>query len=533
MVNRNRPDIFSSKPSRGQRHPSAIDISFPVIVECRQLTGRLKSYLYMGMKIISVLAVSLFFLFLLTGCASRESVYREVATARNNAYLDWKSATGRQVNVKLEGKLNLDDAVKVALQYNKPLQRIVQEKQIARGKICESYQVALPNVTLSSGYTRIGDRIASSSIPLDQYSSELKVVQPVFAGGAIPAALRTARLTAAFADEQVRAEVQAVIYETAVAYYDVLLAQHLFKVNADAVKSAEARLDQVEKKRIAEVASDFEVLRARVEVSNFRASMIEQKNNIDLSLIKLLKIIGASQMSTIELSDKLEYISMKPVFEAAVKLAHENRPDLYLAEIGVRIQREALRYARSDYWPKIGTFFSQILSRPNAKDTFDDSWGENWRAGVSLEWNVFDGLGREGRVAQERARLRQKEIDLIDTEETAFLEIKRALLAIRNAEELVQSQQLNREQATEALRLARVGQREGINAEVVVTDTRAALTQAVGNYYKAVYAHSKARLSLQVAMGILGPRPGSSEVPKTAPAKIARPDLTPNVSEFE
>jgi hypothetical protein len=73
------------------------------------------------------------------------------------------------------------------------------------------------------------------------------------------------------------------------------------------------------------------------------------------------------------------------------------------------------------------------------------------------------------------------------------------------------------EAASEAYRLVTIGAREGINTELEVLDARAARTAAQGIYYEALYRHIAARLSLQRAMGILGPPPGTEGVPPEPP----------------
>ena len=102
-----------------------------------------------------------------------------------------------------------------------------------------------------------------------------------------------------------------------------------------------------------------------------------------------------------------------------------------------------------------------------------------------------------------RARLRQREIELKSVEEDVFLDVQQALLNLKNAEEYVESQRLNLQHAEEGLRLAMTGYREGVNTEVEVVDARSSLTEARGNYYRALYDHSMARLALQQATGTL------------------------------
>jgi len=404
------------------------------------------------------------------------------------------------------------------LANNKMLQRTLEEQDVAYGAKVSSRSAYLPSVTLSGEYRRL-DETSSFEFPdpntgesqklqagdVDNYSVLLNVTQPIYAGGAISARVRAARLLSLFSNQMVRAATQDVVYAVQTAYYDLLLSQHLVEISVDAVRSAEAHLEDVEKRRAGGVASDFDVLRAQVELSNFEADLTRAKNAIDISRANLIKIMGVSQDSDFSLSDEFVFLPIDVSMETAVEAAFTNRPDLYRQEYQIRQQREQLRLARSRYLPTFGVFFDQTWARPDPKAfiSTDIQWGDTWQAGFRGTWAIFDGFQREGEIIQHRARLRQAQIDLVDVEETAVFELTGALLTMENAREFIQSQRLNLTRATEGLRLAELGYEQGIYTQVEMIDAQAALTTARANYYQAIHAHVVAKLALQRAMGTI------------------------------
>jgi hypothetical protein len=66
-------------------------------------------------------------------------------------------------------------------------------------------------------------------------------------------------------------------------YYDVVLANHLYEVQVEALDFAQANLKDVIAREQAGVAIPFDELRARVEVSNVEADMIQQRNKLNRS----------------------------------------------------------------------------------------------------------------------------------------------------------------------------------------------------------------------------------------------------------
>jgi outer membrane protein len=466
-------------------------------------------------KCIGVM-VGVLFTLQLTGCVSIEEYYEDVGLSREAAYRQWKSRKERQERSQplVTGKLNIADCTKLALVNNKVLQRIVQEREIARGERLKSYSAILPTVGLTGQYNRL-DEVTSFEIDtpagkekiqfgdVDNYSAVLTVTQPIFAGGAIPARINSAKLLSLLTDETVRAAVQDVVYAAEHAYYDVLLSQHLLEISTDAVRSSQAHLDNVRQRQRGGVASDFDVLRAEVELSNFQAEHIQNKNAINIAKANLIKVMGVSQDSDFVLSDKLLYVPSNITMEQAVEAAYRSRPDLIGREFDIKRQKELLKITRSQYFPMVSGYYSNTWAKPDPHSMMEIEWGHAWQAGLSASVPVFDGFVREGEIVAQKARLKQGQIDLIDAEETTLFELTKAQLSIENTAEFIESQQLNLVRAREGLRLAEVGYREGTNTQVEMIDAQAALTTARANHYQAIYAHIIAKLDLQKAMGTL------------------------------
>jgi outer membrane protein len=459
------------------------------------------------------------------GCAtsSRKEMAREVRQARAESYRQYRSRQDRESEQqpRISGKLSVQDSVKLTLAHSKMLQQTMEERETARGGIVSSRSAYLPNVGVTGQYQRL-DEVSSFEIDgqelqlgdVDNYSIALTVTQPIYEGGANWARVRTARLMSLYADQTIRAATQDVVYAAQAAYYNLLLSQHLVQIAEDDVRSAQVHLQNVEKRRAGGVVSDFDVLRAQVELSNYQASLLRARNAINISRANLIKILGISQDSDFVLSDEFVFTAVEVSMDDAVEAAFTNRPDLYSQEIQIRRQREQLQIARSRYLPTLNGYFTNTWAKPDPKSFASPTieWGDTWQAGFQGAWPIFDGFQREGAIIQEKARLRQAELGLVDLEETALNELTQTLLSVQNAAEFVQSQQLNLKRAAEGLRLAEVGYEQGINTQVELIDARAALTTARVNYYQAIHQHVEAKLAVRRAMGTIvevGPPQGT------------------------
>lgn len=477
-------------------------------------------------RIIDKLTITLLLsVLLLAGCESKEQFYDDVSLSRESAYRQWevRKTAEKQEQAVVAGKLTLEDCIKLTLTNNKALLKTLEEKEAARGSELGAYSAILPTVAVTGGYQRVDERpyftFGAQTVTMgafDNYSAGLEVTQPIFAGGAIPARINAGRLGALMADQAVRGAVQETVYAAQSGYYTVLLNQRLYEISDDAVKSAKANLNDVNQKFAVGVASHYDVLRAEVELANFTAQFIQSRNAIHVSKANLIKIMGISQDSSFMPGDDMNYLPMSVTMSEAVGSAYKHRPDLLGREFGIKQQKELLTIAQSSYYPMVSLYGKDYWTKPNTHNPMLNEWDFGWNYGVTASLPLFDGFAREGGVITQKARLKQSQIDLVDSEETALFEVTKAILSIEDAAEFVDSQKLNLSRATEGLRLVEAGYRQGTNTQVEVLDAQTALTTARANYYQAIYNHLVAKLDLQKAMGTLtGYEPGreASEAP--------------------
>ena len=201
----------------------------------------------------------------LAGCISEKAIRSDIARHRMSRYDRWLSErkgepTDREL---LSGPLSLEKSILVGLANSRQIQSIVFEKDKARAQILGAYSEALPQVDISADYTHLTPVAAGRR---DNYGLSASVQQPLYRGGLIGAGIRAARIFSLLVDEQKRGVYQDVIFAIRKAYYDALLASELERSSADALSVARRRLEDVNNDRDVGRASDFDVLRAQVEV---------------------------------------------------------------------------------------------------------------------------------------------------------------------------------------------------------------------------------------------------------------------------
>lgn len=422
----------------------------------------------------------------------------------------------------LSGDLNAADAVKLALANNKELKIAYLSRSKADGLLMQARSGTMPEAALAAQAesTLTGPSESSHSteeVSDDRYSVGVTITQPLWRSGSVSAGLRYAKLYVASTDLTIREQVQTTVRRVLEKYMAVLLEQHLVRVYEEAAGVAERLLQTTISRRQQGTVSDYDVLRAQVEVANTKAAFINEKNALQSAIVSLLQVMGTSQNSQVKFTGELTFAPEAYDLNQASAKAAVLRPDLAKAVASLKMAEENIRIAHSAFGPSADAFATGDYSNYT-----EEEWNDEWTIGAKVSLTLFDGFKRRGKVIEVRAARDQAAETLRDLEEKVHVEVINALLQLKYADELYQSQKMNIDLAREGLRMLEAGSSRGKNTQVEVLDAQAALTKAMGAYYQAIYAHGLARLSIRSATGSLSPEePVDNLIKPSAPAPAA------------
>jgi outer membrane protein TolC len=475
---------------------------------------------------------SIFLLFIVAiisfGCATQKSINAHLNQTEQKAYQRWKKqrlkvakadTLAAVLNVLnghkeenqpvITGRLTMQDALKLALTYNRALQSAVEQKAFARGKVLNSLGVYTPEIKVNATYRR-PEKVTSFNINgrriqigfFNNYSAQVSITQPIFDEGSFVAGIKGARLYDAMTDKNIQTTAVNTIFQTNQQYLKVLLLKQEYQVNKHQAALSDSMLHNAKIKHHFGTASDFNLLRAKVQLSNDRTAMLRSRNDLEQAKAKLFKTMGVSQNSKVELKDTLRYIP-QPVSEPqAVKKALLNRPDLDAELLNVKLHHEAIKKAQGAYFPKISAFFRNQWAKPSPFIQTQNSFGRIYNVGLQLDWSIFD-LSREGDIKQKKAKLRQQKLSYLNQREQVLYEVHSAVLGMKNASKSIEAQKLTLKQAKEGLRLAKVGYQKGTQNQVSVLDARQSFAKAQLNYFRSLRDYELAHLKLLKATGQL------------------------------
>lgn len=418
----------------------------------------------------------------------------------------WICASAKDVGAQTR-QLTLDQALEIADEKNRDIQKAREYIVWAKGKYIEERAAALPQLTATASVLR--DRDGSQKIygagmddPANRQSAQIVVAQALFTWGQVSAAIRAADMGLKSADEQLRLYRQAAKRDVAAAFYDILLARELHSLALQNLAQKKRHLAEAKKKYAAGVATDYDILAAAVSLENVRPDVIRTENQIRQTRDRL-RFLLALDGDEIEVAGSLvTIISPGRTYEEAITLAQNSRPDLSDMKYRIGISRELIHLASAQNKPRLDLKGAYGWNRIEQGDGQGD--GAVWSAGIYLTFPLFDGLRTQGRAAQAKSDLRRLKLDHDKLMDAVAIEIREGVNAVREAAEIVRSLSGTVGQAERLLTMAEQGYVLGVKTRLEVEDAELNLQQAKGNLSRARRDYLVARVHLEWQTGTLG-----------------------------
>ncbi len=335
---------------------------------------------------------------------------------------------------------------------------------------------------------------------VDNYKANIGLLQPLYRGGRLASAIKIAKLFRDFTDFGKNIVRNELIFQVKKGFNTILFLQELIKIREASLKLLEEHLDVTRKKRKVEVVSDFEVLRAEVEVANAKPPLITAKNQLAIAKDSFRKLLGIGLSIPFELVGDLEpWERSREGLVESIGLARERRPEILQQKRLEEINQKVVDVEKGGYYPNLTLFANYEGILPNTEMELEKDWEWDWNAGIKLDIPIFSGFETKSRVSQAKIQLEKSKIQLRDLIERIELEVRSAAKEIQETEERILSQQKNIEKAREGLRIVELRYRHGVSPQIELLDAQVALTAARVNYFQAVYDHRLAVAKMERA----------------------------------
>lgn len=420
-------------------------------------------------------------------------------------------------------ELTLDSAVSIAIANNRDIKIAKLEIDRANQAILEAYGYAYPSLDLTGQFTHFIEKpqmpfpdfnamlnnsvykvlFDESIIPTDQgkylpmetklqafslannYSATVQLTQVLF-NYSVLRGISSSAIYRDLAEEQLNGRIASTVLNTQKTFYGVLLSQEVLNITRQSLENAMRNLANVQALRAQGMVSEFDALRAEVQVENIRPMVLQMESNLETIKNNFKLLMGIPQNEDITLIGEIEYNPSDLKSEQEyIDIALQNNFDLNALKIKREFDNAMIDLERANYYPSLA-FFGNYSFMGAA----DDLNFMNYRqsvVGLNLSINLFNGLRKGRRVEQQTINVMKTDESIQQYEDFIAAQIKSKLIEIRKIQTNIEAQNRNVQLAQRAYEISEVRYREGTGNQLEVENADLALRQARTNYMQSVY----------------------------------------------
>lgn len=428
---------------------------------------------------------------------------------------------GAQSPPNAAGALTLAEAVALALKNNPAVQAADAYAEAVKHGITVAQAGRYPRVDFSESVTRgnnpvyvFGSLLTQGQFaapnfalsylnfppPLDNFRTQFAAAMSVWDAGRTSRRVHDARLEAQGATKAGERTRQEIIFNVVQAYLNGLLARESERVAAASVEMTRSDLARAQAREEQGLAVPSDLLSAKVQLAQAQEDLLRAKNAVAVSDAALNVAMGVPEDSPVTFQSQLGEVMFEVgTLEERQQRALASRPDFQQAQIGEKRAANGQRMARAEFLPTLSIFGSWEQDN----QTFLTRGNDNWIAGASLNFNLFDGGARRARLRESSARRRQAEAMRNQLASGIRLQVRQAYLNLTTARDRVEVSRESAAQAEESLRITQNRYEAGLATITDLLRTETARTAAQKNFLNALYDYRLSFAALELATGEL------------------------------
>jgi len=394
--------------------------------------------------------------------------------------------------------LTLDEVVRTALENHSSVKSAQYQVGAQDAVLHQQMAAYYPTISFSNTYrtANSGGSSSNASKGFDSFTGAGNASMTLYNFGKREGAVQSARDTLDATQYAYNTTANNIVLAVKQAYYGVLQANALLRVNEETVRDREETLRQTQGFYDVGTKPRSDVTQAQANLYLAQANLILARNGVDVAWANLRNAMGVDDYPRQPLAEELAVTPFSMALAEAKEEAFAARPELLQFAALLKAEDQLIAVARRNHLPDL--LFSSIYGRQGVTG---ESPHNNWQVQLSLNVPIFNGFQTTYQLQQalytyqsikEQARVQRQQV---------ALQVEQSYLNLTTAREVVKANEAAVKAAKENLELHEGRYQVGYAPIVEVTDAQTTYTTAQTNYVNALVSYKLAMAQLVNAMG--------------------------------
>lgn len=288
------------------------------------------------------------------------------------------------------------------------------------------------------------------------------------------------------------------------AYYAVLLSKSSLNVLEQSYANALETLKNIENSYKQGVVSEYDYIRAQVNVNNINPTLIAAKNGVDISIMQLRMILSLPSELPLTFKEDLESFNNNINFlkDLDIKNVLAGNSDLKILDYNITGLENQLKIINTQHLPMLSATGS-YLYQTQAEDfkMANYNWVGSASIGLQLSVPIFAGLTKVNQAKQVKMSIKGLQLQREYAKEGINLQVRAAINSMNAAKEQLTVNKDAIKQAQRGYDIAKVRYQVGSGTILELNDSELSLTQSNLNYQQSLYNFLSAQANLEKVMG--------------------------------
>lgn len=397
----------------------------------------------------------------------------------------------------VNGKLTLQDCIDLALANSTKAVSAALQKQMAQVELNLAKGNFLPTAEITAGETYTTHK-TSGSPTVENHVGNVAAEATLSLRGVTDLArnVKMKQVEVEQAELEFESVKNDIIRTVKKNYYALLSTRRTVDIRTQSRDVYKEQFDRTSEYNQLGLRPKVDVTTAEVNLNNEELRLIRAKNAVKTASATLANTLGITTTNILDIEEDDGKETFDLPFEETVKTAYENRPDVDVSRLDLKLSKMRLNQAKAAYFPTLS--FMAGFSK-NGDDFHLDN--EDARLAVGIEIPIFNAFKTYNGVKQAKLNLQSTENNTRNLLNNVFLEVQNAYIKMEEAKESIPIAELNAEKAKENLELSQGRYNEGIGDIIELKDAEAAYTDAELSLLTARYDYASAVADLKQAMG--------------------------------
>lgn len=400
--------------------------------------------------------------------------------------------------------LSLEQCIEVVVANNPELAMARADLESREALLQSSKKDLYPTLSAQYSYMHQPDEVYT--LP-DLFTYGVKAEQPLYKGKSLVTSVKQAELTRESSQLAIEQLTNTLVFEVYGRYFELLRALKLEEEARQSVLRLQSHRKDANAFYEAGLIPKNDMLQSEVELAQGEQDLVDAENVSAMAKSRLNVLMERPVGSLLNIEDHSDYVIQDINWDEVIEKARVNRAEIAQSDKAVQIAENDIILKKAPYLPSItlSASYDRVGDDVGAAPA-PGFPGEVKTVKAIATWQLWTWLKDRDEVLAAEKNLQKAKKSVVKTVNEVTLDARNSYLRLEQAAKRIKVSEKAIEHARENYRINQAQYQAQLATSTDVLDAQTLLSQAMTNYYDALYGYQLALAAIDKSKGLFGQR---------------------------